>query len=322
MIQYQTRFREKSTVTVASTTGKKHIALLAGGMSSEREVSLSSGNVVLAALLENGYQVSVVDMGADLSSCLADLKPDVIFNCLHGTYGEDGSVPGLLNIMRIPYTHAGVLGSSLAFNKAKSREIFLNNNIKCAHGILVHKKDNIKTDPLERPYVVKPLAQGSSLGIEVVFAEDDFDFADYDYPYGDQVIVEKYITGREMQVMILNGKAIGVLEIKLLMQKRFHDYEGKYTPGFVEHLQPANLSAKAHDRVMHLAERAAELMFADAVCRVEFIYNDEEDELYILEVNTHPGMTPTSIYPDIAKHNGMTIAQLVEEIVKGAAYES
>ena len=320
MANFQTRFREKSTITELAASGKKHVALLAGGMSSEREVSLSSASVVSKALVENGYKVTMIDMGADLGACLLQVKPDVVFNCLHGTYGEDGCVPGLLNIMRIPYTHAGVLGSALAFNKAKSREIFLSNNIKCAKGFLVHKNEGIKTDPMPRPYVIKPLSQGSSLGIEIVFEGDDFSFADYDYPYGDQILVEEYVKGREMNVMVLNGKSIGILEIKLL-KNRFHDYEGKYTPGFVEHIQPANISAEVAEKLMRLSERTCDLMFATGICRVEFIYNDEEDEFYILEVNTHPGMTPTSMCPDIARYHSITVTELVERILSSAAYE-
>lgn len=320
MTNFHTTFREKSVVTTISTSGKKHVALLAGGMSAEREVSLSSGSGVSKALVENGYKVTMIDMGADLASCLLELKPDVVFNCLHGTYGEDGCVPGLLNIMRIPYTHSGVLGSSLAFDKAKSREIFVSNNIKCAPGILVHKKDGIKTDPIHRPYVIKPLTQGSSIGVQVIFEEDDFSFADYAYEYGDQILVEKYIKGRELNVAVLNGKVIGTLEIKQL-KNRFNDYEAKYTEGFVEHIQPANLPSHAHEAVKAIAEKISDIMLLRGMCRVEFIYSDEEDDFYILEANTHPGMTPLSICPDIARHNGMSYAELVEEILKGATYD-
>lgn len=320
MSNLQTTFRAKSVVTSVSAAGKKHVALLAGGMSAEREVSLSSGAGVSQALVEKGYQVTMVDMGADLSACLLELKLDVVYNCLHGTYGEDGCVPGLLNIMRIPYTHSGVLGSSLAFNKAKSREIFISNNIKCASGIIVHKKDGIKTDPIHRPYVIKPLTQGSSIGIEVIFEGDDFSFADYSYEYGDEVLLEKYIQGREINVAVLNGKALGTLELKLT-NKRFNDYEAKYTEGFVEHIQPANLPAHALERLNEISEKVCELMLIRGLARVEFIYSDEEDDFYILEINTHPGMTPLSICPDIARGVGMTYADLVEEILQGAAYD-
>lgn len=320
--KFHTVFRSTSDVSPKSTTGKKHVVVLAGGMSAEREVSLSSAGVVTNALVSAGYRVTVVDMGADLSHCLHNLRPDVVFNCLHGTYGEDGCVPGLLNVMRIPYTHAGVLGSALAFNKAKAREVFISNNIKCAHGVLVHKNDQIKIDPIPRPYVIKPLTQGSSIGVELVFEGDDFDFASYQYEYGEQILVEQYIKAREMQVAVLNGKALDViLEIKLL-KSRFLDYDAKYTEGFAEHILPANISKATHARIIEISQRACALLYASkGLARVEFLYNDEEDELYILEVNTHPGMTPTSFCPDIAVHSGMSVEELVEEILKGASYE-
>jgi D-alanine-D-alanine ligase len=321
MYNFHTIFRGKSEVTEISASGKKHVAVLCGGMSSEREVSLSSSNGVIKALVDLGYKVTKVDMGVDLAICLSGLKPDVVFNCLHGTYGEDGCVPGLLNIMRIPYTHSGVLASSLAFNKAKSREICISNNIKCAFGILINKKDKIHIDPIPRPYVIKPLTQGSSIGIEVILTEDDFDFSNYDYPYGDQVLIEKYIKGREIQVAVLNGKALGVLELKILSH-RFYDYETKYTDGLADHIQPANLSKDAYTRVMQISEHIYALLGCSGICRVEFIYSDAEDEFYILEANTHPGMTPLSICPDIARHNNMSFTELVEEILKSAAYEA
>jgi len=291
-------------------------------MSAEREVSLSSSEGVTKALVSLGYKVTMVDMGADLGSCLQELKPDVVYNCLHGTYGEDGCVPGLLNIMRIAYTHAGVLGSALAFNKAKSREIFISNGIKCAKAILVHKDDGITTDPMPRPYVIKPLTQGSSIGVEVIFSEDNFDFSSYQYEYGEQILVEEYIKSREMQIAVLNGKALGVLELKLL-KNRFFDYESKYTDGFTEHIMPARISKSAYDRALDISERACALLHASkGIVRVELLYSDEEDELYMLEVNTHPGMTPLSICPDIASRVGISFSTLVAEVLNGARYEA
>lgn len=321
MTEFHTTFREKSDVVVKSTTGKKHVVLLGGGMSSEREVSLISAQGVSEALVKLGYRVTFVDMGADIAVCLQNLKPDVVYNCLHGTYGEDGCVPGLLNIMHIPYTHAGVLGSSIAFNKIKSREIFLSNNIKCAEAILVHKNDNIKTDPMPRPYVIKPLSQGSSIGIIIVFKEDEFDFAKYAYDYGDEILVERYIKARELQVAVLNGKALGVLEIKLL-KNRFYDYETKYTDGLAEHVLPAKVPSEIYEKAMKISEKACKLLHAaSGIVRVEFLYSEAENDLYILEANTHPGMTPLSICPEIAAYLGISYTDLVEEVLKGAKYE-
>lgn len=322
MKEFKTNFREKSEIEIISSEGKKHIAVLVGGMSAERDVSISSSKGVIDALLSLGYRVSTIDMGADLAVCLNDLKPDIVFNSLHGTYGEDGCVQGLLNIMRIPYTHSGLLSSSMAFNKQKSRETFVHYGFKCASILYVNKNDNIKTDPMKRPYVIKPISQGSSVGVHVVFQGDEFNFADYDFKYGDTVIVEEYIKGREMDVAVLNGKALGILEIKLLKNKRFYDYETKYTDGFAEHICPANLSKDAYQKGIALSEKIYKIMGCNGICRVEFIYSDEIDDFYILELNTHPGMTPLSLCPEIAqKCANMSFADLIEENLKSASFE-
>ncbi len=318
---YQTRFTPLSTVTPLSVEGIKHVALIAAGMSAEREVSLSSAQGISKALVGLGYRVTLIDMGADIAQILAELKPDVVYNSLHGTYGEDGCLPGLLNIMHIPYTHSGLLASALAFSKEKSKEVFRANGIKVAESIIVSKQDMVKTDPLPRPYVIKPLTQGSSIGVIPVFVEDDFNFSDYDFPYGEQVLVEKYIKGREMQVAVLNGKALGGLEIKLLKNKRFYDYETKYTDGFAEHLLPAPLPATLYQQLLIEAEKAYQSMGCKGMARVEFIYEPETEEFFILEVNTHPGMTPLSICPEIAAHSGISFSSLIQEILNTAAFE-
>ena len=172
MLKYQTSFIEKSIITELSNSGKKHVVVVGGGMSAEREVSLISSAGVNKALVDAGYKVTFVDMGADIASVLSAIKPDVVYNSLHGTYGEDGCFPGLLNILRIPYTHSGVLASALAFNKIHSKAWFIANNIKTAKSIIINKHDNISEDPMPRPYVIKPLTQGSSIGVEVIFQED------------------------------------------------------------------------------------------------------------------------------------------------------
>lgn len=321
MYKYQTHWVEYSVVKTLSSTGKKHIALVAGGMSTEREVSLVSAEGVSKALIELGYRVTFIDMGADIAIKLQEIKPDIVFNCLHGTYGEDGCLPGLLNIMRIPYTHSGVLSSALAFDKIHSRSWFLTNNINMAKNIVVNKSDNIKSDPMKRPYVIKPLTQGSSIGVEVIFEEDDFNFADYDFPYGDQVIIEQYIKGRELQVAVLNGKALGALEIKLL-KNRFYDYETKYTEGFAEHLCPAPLPANLYEELLIESEKIYKTMNCRGPARAEFILEDQTNKLYALEINTHPGMTPLSIVPEIAAYAGINFTNLIEEIIKTASFES
>jgi len=305
-----------------SQASKKHIAVVGAGMSAEREVSFMSSNGIVDSLLELGYQVTFVDMGVDIAHVLTSLKPDAVFNALHGTYGEDGFLPGMLNIMQIPYTGCGVMASSIAFNKKKSQEIFRANGVKVAESIIVRKSDNIKGDPIPRPYVIKPLTQGSSVGIEVVFAEDDFSFAEYDFAYGEEIMVEQYVKGRELQVAVLNGRAIGVLEIKLLKGKRFYDYETKYTEGFAEHLLPAPIAEDAYNSALAISEHACKIFECDTgMIRVEFIYSEAENQCYMLEVNTHPGMTPLSICPEIATLQDITYTGLVDQIIKNAKFE-
>lgn len=297
------------------------VTVVGGGMSAERKVSFMSSNGIVRSLLELRHNVIFVDMGADFAHVMMQLKPDIVFNGLHGTYGEDGCVPGLLNIMHIPYTGCGVLSSSVAFNKKKSYQIFLANGIKVAEAKFIKKSDNIKEDPLPRPYVIKPLCQGSSVGINIIFEEDNFSFSGYNFPYGKEIIVEKYIKGREMQVAVLNGEAIGALEIKLLKGKRFYDYETKYTVGFADHLLPAPIPVDSYNKVLKIAERACEIMDCSGMVRVEFIYDEISDDFYILEINTHPGMTRLSICPEIATLRNITYTDLVDRILKDAKFE-
>jgi D-alanine-D-alanine ligase len=320
MHKYQSSFRRASVVKLYNNTGRKHVAVVGGGMSAEREVSLSSSKSVIASLINLRYQVSFIDMGADIASVLIDLKPDVVYNALHGTYGEDGCLPGLLNIMRIPYTHSGVLASAIAFCKLKSNALFKANNVTTIPQIIVSKEQNIKNDPMSRPYVIKPISQGSSIGVELIFNEDNFDFGTYDFPYGDQIIVEKYIKGRELQVAILDGKALGCLEIKLL-KSRFYDYQTKYTDGFAEHICPADLADSLYLDILRESEKIYDIIGCKSIARAEFLYEENEKKLYILEINTHPGMTNLSICPEIALHVGINFNELVERILLSASYE-
>lgn len=296
----------------------KHVALIGGGMSAERDVSFMSCDGIANSLMELGYRLSFIDMGEDIAYVMQIIKPDVVFNGLHGTYGEDGSLPGLLDIMKIPYTSCGLLASSICFNKKKTLDAFKANNIKVAESVLIKKSDGIKSEPMPRPYVIKPLEEGSSVGVEVIFEEDQFDFANYEFEHGD-ILVEKYIKGREVQVAVLNGKALGTLELRLLKGKRFYDYETKYTEGFAEHICPANLTEDASKKAMLLSEKIANIMGASGMVRVELIYSDMEDEFYALEINTHPGMTPLSICPEIAeKQRGISYSNLVDMILSDA----
>lgn len=316
---YYTEYKTRSDVLIASSHGKKHIALIYGGMSAEREVSKSSGQGIEKALVEMGYRVTSIDMGADIAEVLTTIKPDLVFNALHGTYGEDGCLPGLLNMMRIPYTHSGVLASALAFDKVKSKEIFSAHQFSQAQSIRVSADMGYQEDPMPRPYVIKPINQGSSVGVELVFEGDAFQFSEYSFEYGD-ILVEEYIQGREMQVAVLNGEALGALEIQLI-NKRFYDYEAKYTEGFTKHLMPAPISESAYSCLMIEAEKAYRVLGCNGMARVEFIYQEDKNEFYILELNTHPGFTPLSICPEIANAVGISFHQLLEQMIVTAKYE-
>lgn len=317
---FQTIYRAFSDVSILSREGKKHIALIGGGMSAEREISLASSKAVGRALIELGYKVTFIDMGADIAIILHKIKPDLVFNALHGTYGEDGDLAGLLNIMRIPYTHSGLTSSGVAFDKAKTKDFFVAHNILTAPYKVVDIKEQIKHDPMPRPYVIKPISQGSSIGVELIFPEDKFSFADYKFPYGSKILVEKYIKGREMQVPILNSKALGVLELKIL-QGRFYDYKAKYTEGLASHIFPAQISQYVMNDLITSAEKIFRLMDCKSVARVEFIYQEEEEKLYAIEINTHPGFTNTSILPEVAEKIGISFNRLVEFIIDSASYE-
>lgn len=310
--------KHNSTVTPWTTEGQKHIVVVGGGMSAEREVSLNSSNAVLEALRTSGNRITFVDMGVDIGTVLQDLKPDVVFNCLHGTFGEDGCLPALLNIMDIPYTHSGVIASVLSFNKLLTRNCLHSSGIPLAPAIILEKGQVINSEPMSRPYVLKPLAQGSSIGVEVVLPDDDFNLTEYTFPYGDKVLIEKYLVGPEIQVAILNGKVLGTLEIELVNSK-FYDYRAKYTPGFANHIYPARLPTHINAKIVEYSEKIYGLMGCRGIARAEFIYVPADDEVYFLELNTHPGMTDMSICPELAQKQGISFSQLVSELLKTAS---
>lgn len=303
--------------------GAKHIAVLMGGLSAERDVSLSTAKGVIKSLEALGYDVTPVDVGRDVAEVLAKLKPDVAFNALHGPYGEDGCIQGLLEIMGIPYTHSGVLASSIGMDKVKSSSVFIQNGIRCTFGKVIHKNENIQDDPLPRPYVVKPLYEGSSIGVKLVFEGDNFNFSDYEWAYGDEVIAERYIPGKEIQVAVVGDKAIGAIEIR--PKGRFYDFEAKYTDGMAEHIMPAPIAKADYDEALMLAEKAHHIIGCRGVSRADFRYDDTEDgdgKLYLLEINTHPGLTPLSLVPEIAAYHGISFSELVDSLVKEARCEN
>jgi D-alanine-D-alanine ligase len=299
----------------------RHVAVLKGGWSAEREVSLNSGAACAKALTELGYKVTEIDMQPDIASKLAKLKPDVVFNALHGTPGEDGSVQGMLDLMKIPYTHSGVLASALAMDKPMAKRIFTAAGLRCPQGKIVSRESMLKGDPMKRPYVVKPANEGSSVGVKLVFENDNFFFTSANWSYGESVLVEEYIAGREVTVAVLNGRPLGVTEIR--PKTGFYDYEHKYTDGVTEHLCPAPLPKEKYDEAMSMALVAHEALGCRGLSRSDFRYDDTKGEdgvFYLLEVNTQPGMTALSLSPEIAAYAGISFNQLVDALVKGAAY--
>ncbi|MDG1288048.1 MAG: D-alanine--D-alanine ligase [Rickettsiales bacterium] len=306
----------------------KHIAVLYGGWSAERDVSLSSGEAVAKALAETGYQVSLVDATENLAADLLKLKPDAVFNALHGRWGEDGCVQGLLEMLRIPYTHSGVLASAAAMHKPTAKEIFEGHGLQCPTGGTYTKEKIIAGEPMPRPFVVKPINEGSSVGVEICFPGDNKHYTAENWPFGDEVLIEPYIPGREIQVAVLDGEALGAIEI--CPNASFYDYEAKYTDGKAEHLMPAPIEPEAYAEVCDLAQQAHKALGCRGLTRSDFRYNDTDNKtyeagqsrFYLLEINTQPGMTPLSLSPEIAAHGGISFTDLVEHLVQSATLDN
>lgn len=293
------------------------VAVLQGGLSAEREVSLSSGKAVCAAVSTLGHDCHTIDAGADLVEQLHRIKPDCVFNALHGRYGEDGSVQGILEWLKIPYTHSGLLASALAMDKPMAKRVFAQAGLRCAKGGVFTRAQMLAGDVMPRPFVVKPLNEGSSVGVTIVQESDDFRFDDTNWHFGEAVLVEQYISGREIQVAVLDDAALGAIEIVPL--GGFYDYEAKYTDGKAKHLMPAPIPPAAYSQVCELALRAHQALGCRGLTRSDFRYNDPGDgEFYLLEVNTQPGMTPLSLAPEIAAHSGITFNELVGRLLAGA----
>ena len=290
----------------------KHIAVLMGGMSSEREVSLRSGGAVAKALKNKSYKVSEVDVGHDLPAKLAQIKPDIAFIALHGTYGEDGCVQGLLEIMGIPYTHSSVTASAIAMDKEITQNIFKNAGMKVANSQAAEISE-ITSKFMPLPFVVKPVSEGSSVGVYIIRSEEDLAKAKKEWKFG-RAIVEKYIEGAELSVAVLEGKALGVIELR--PKQGFYTYENKYTDGKTEHLMPAPLTETQNKTVMQMAETAHRVLKCSGLSRSDFRFDGKD--FYILELNTHPGMTELSLVPEIANFAGLNFENLVEILVKNA----
>ncbi len=293
----------------------QHIAILKGGLSSERDVSLVTGAAVANTIEELGYKVTEVDVGRDIAQALTRLKPDAVFNALHGTYGEDGCVQGVLEFLRIPYTHSGVLASALAMNKPAAKMLFASAGIACAEGRTLHRAELKKGDPMPRPYVIKPVSNGSSVGVYIVMKGDDT-LAREPFAESEYYLVETYIPGQELSVAVLDGRPLGAIEIR--PKQGFYNYRNKYTAGMTEYLMPAEVSAKIYDAALEMARKAHDVLGCRGVTRSDIRYDAKSGRMVMLEVNTHPGMTPTSLVPKIARHAGIEFPALIETLLRGA----
>lgn len=301
----------------------KTVALLMGGWSPEREVSLSSGRECAKALIDHGYRVRPIDVCPDLPALLRALepRPDVIFNALHGVGGEDGTLQAVFEMLRIPYTHSGVLASALAMHKPTAKILFRGAGLPVVEGIVTTPEELAHEDPMPAPFVVKPTNQGSSVGVRIVRIGDNSWREDVScWDFGDEIMVERFVPGRELTVAVMGARALGVCEI--VPRGTFYDYTAKYAEGGSDHLIPAPVPRPIYDAALEIGWRAHTALGCRGVSRADLRYDDTRDgdgRLYLLEVNTQPGMTPTSLVPDIARNAGIGFDELVVWIVEHAA---
>jgi D-alanine-D-alanine ligase len=301
----------------------KSVAVLMGGWSSEREVSLVSGEAVAEALSQAGYRTETIDVARDVEALVRRLtpRPDVVFNALHGRYGEDGCVQGLLEILAIPYTHSGVLASALAMDKPMAKKLFTDAGIRCADHVVADRGAILAGDVMDPPFVIKPLNEGSSVGVRIIPDAGAMAAARADdWPFDDSVMVERYIAGRELTVAVIGDRALGVTEIE--PADGFYDYEAKYTDGRARHLVPAPLPAAIYQETERFAVQAHQALGCRGVTRADLRYDDTKSDpglVYLLEINTQPGMTPISLVPELAKHAEIDFTQLVCWMVENAS---
>ena len=301
-----------------------HVVVLMGGWSAEREVSLMSGRGVAQALRDSGWnRVTELDMDRDVASRLAELKPDVVFNALHGTPGEDGSVQGMMDLMGLKYTHSGVETSVIAIDKELTKMVLVPHGIRMPEGRIVESESLFREDPMARPYVVKPVNEGSSVGVAIVTEEGNYGSPigrDVEGPWHhfQRLLAEPFVKGRELTVAVVGDEALGVTELKPVAG--FYDYDAKYTDGLTVHVCPAEIPDGIARATMDMALKAHRLLGCKGASRSDFRWDDERGEqgIYLLEVNTQPGMTPLSLVPEQAKQRGTSYAELVEALIAEA----
>ena len=306
------------------------VAVLMGGWSPEREVSLVSGKACAEGLRDGGHEVVEYDVKRDLRALVDFLRPasgggpDVVFNALHGRYGEDGCIQGVLEIMRAPYTHSGVLASAIAMDKPLARHIFASLGLRVAEGRVIERRSLASGDPMPRPYVVKPIDQGSSIGVHIVRDGDNLAAVEAaEAAFGERVLIEKFVPGRELTVAVMGDKPIAVTELR--PRTRFYDYEAKYTDGITEHLVPAPIPEDVYEAARQWAFAAYQELGCNGLARADFRWDDSKPGtagLVILEINTQPGMTPLSLAPEQAKWAGISWSQLMTWMVEHARHPS
>ena len=297
----------------------RRIAVLMGGWSAEREVSLSSGRGCAEALRSAGFEVATIDVGRDPAALLAALTPppEVVFNALHGRGGEDGTIQAILNMLQIPYTHSGLLASAVAMDKPMAKSVFHDAGLPVAEGRVARREEIVAGSVMAAPYVVKPTNEGSSVGVIIV--RDGENRVIRDEELNDEMLVERFIPGRELTVAVMGDRALGVIEI--VSRGTWYDYDSKYAAGGSEHLYPAPIHPAVYDEACQIAVTAHRALGCRGVSRSDLRYDDtagEPGQLYLLEVNTQPGMTPTSLVPDLAAANGINFGSLVTWLVENA----
>ena len=302
----------------------KHVAVLMGGWSAEREISLRSGKACADALERSGYQVSRIDVDRDVAATLRARKPDVALNVLHGRPGEDGTLQGLLEVLDIPYSHSGVLASALAMKKDIAKSVLKSAGVPVPGGMVAARKEAAKRHLLPLPYVIKPVAEGSSVGVFIMREDHKHppqELTRADWPFGDQVLVEPYIPGKELTCAVMGDRVLGVIEI--VPTVKFYDYEAKYAPGGSKHLLPAPIAAEVYREVQRLALAAHRALGCRGVTRSDFRFDDSlgAKGLFCLEVNTQPGMTETSLVPELAANEGISFEDLVKWMVEDASLD-
>ena len=300
-----------------------HVAVLMGGWSAEREVSLMSGAGIAEALESLGHRVTRIDMGRDVAQKLAEARPDIVFNALHGTPGEDGTVQGMMDLMGLTYTHSGMVTSVIAIDKELTKQALVPHGVRMPAGTIVESESLYAGDPMARPYVVKPVNEGSSVGVAIVTQGGNYGDPigrDTEGPWKhfDRLLAEPFIRGRELTVAVLGEEALAVTELQ--PKSGFYDYDAKYTDGLTDHVCPAQVPEAIAQAAMAMALKAHRLLGCRGCSRSDFRWDDEKGEegLYLLEVNTQPGMTPLSLVPEQARHRGMSYAELVQKIVEEA----